>query len=123
MDPPLSYIPGTQLDNIEVIRGIAPVSSGLETLGGTLRATSIRPAFGNTDDMEAHGSLRLSGATVNDSGAAGVLAGVANRTHRMHLAGSREVGDDIEFNGGTIRPSEHERDNYVARLRLASVGQ
>ncbi|MGB5475211.1 MAG: TonB-dependent receptor [Gammaproteobacteria bacterium] len=122
MDPPLSYIPGTQLDNIEVIRGIAPVSSGLETLGGTLRATSIRPAFGNTDDMEAHGSLRLSGATVNDSGAAGVLAGVANRSHRMHLAGSREVGDDIEFDGGTIRPSEHERDNYSLGYGLRQSG-
>ncbi|HUT40461.1 MAG TPA: TonB-dependent receptor [Gammaproteobacteria bacterium] len=122
MDPPLSFIPGTQLDNIEVIRGIAPVSSGLETLGGTLRATSIRPAFGSGDDMEAHGSLRLSGATVNDSGAAGVLTGVANRTHRLHLAGSREAGDDIEFNGGTIRPSGHERDSYALGYGFRQAG-
>jgi len=113
MDPPLSFIPGTQLDDIEVIRGIAPVSSGLETLGGTMRATSIRPAFGSGDDMESHGSLRLSGATVNDAGAAGVMAGLANRTHRIHVAGSREAGDDIEFNGGTIRPSEHDRNSYA----------
>ncbi|MGB5539977.1 MAG: TonB-dependent receptor plug domain-containing protein, partial [Gammaproteobacteria bacterium] len=83
MDPPLSFIPGTQLESIEVIRGIAPVSSGLETLAGTMRAESIRSEFGSGDDMESHGSLRLSGATVNDAGAAGVLAGVANRTHRM----------------------------------------
>jgi len=113
MDTPLSFIPGAQLDSIEVIRGIAPVSSGLETLGGTMRATSIRPAFGSGDDLESHGSLRLSGATANDSGAAGVLAGLANRTHRVHVAGSREVGDDIEFNGGTIRPSGYARNSYA----------
>ncbi|MEZ5543157.1 MAG: TonB-dependent receptor [Pseudomonadota bacterium] len=112
MDPPLSFISGTQLEGLEVIRGIAPVSSGLETLGGTMHARSIRPAFGGGDDMEARGSLRLSGATVNDAGAAGVLAGVTNRTHRFYLSGSRERGDDIEFDGGTIRPSRHERDSY-----------
>jgi iron complex outermembrane receptor protein len=112
MDTPLSYIPGTQLESIEVIRGIAPVSSGLETIGGTVKATSIRPDFGAGDDMESQGTLTLSGATVNDSFAVGAVAGVANRAHRFHLAGSRERGDDIEFDGGTIRPSEHERDNY-----------
>jgi iron complex outermembrane receptor protein len=112
MDAPLSYIPGTQLESIEVIRGIAPVSSGLETIGGTMRATSIRPEFGSGDDMESHGTLHLSGATVNDSGAVALMASLANRMHRVHVTGSRERGDDIEFDGGTIQPSEHDRDNY-----------
>ncbi|MGB5259446.1 MAG: TonB-dependent receptor [Gammaproteobacteria bacterium] len=113
MDPPLSYIPGTQLESIQVIRGIAPVSSGLETIGGTIRAESVRLDFGTGDSMESHGSLSFSGATVNDSYALGAIAGVANRSHRLHVAGSRERGDDIEFDGGTIRPSEHDRDNYA----------
>lgn len=112
MDPPLSFIPGTQLDSIEVVRGIAPVSTGLETLAGTMHAKSIQLPFGAGDEMEAHGSLRLSGATVNDSGAAGVLAGVASRTHRLQLTGGREVGGDIEFDGGSVRPSSFERDSY-----------
>lgn len=112
MDTPLSYIPGAQLQGIEVIRGIAPVSSGLETLGGTLHATSIRPGFGAGEQFESHGTLNLSGAAVNDARALGVVAGLANRTHRMHIAGSRERGDDIEFDGGEIRPSEHDRENY-----------
>ncbi len=51
MDTPLSYIPGAQLQGIQVIRGIAPVSSGLETLGGTLHATSIRPGFGTGETV------------------------------------------------------------------------
>jgi iron complex outermembrane receptor protein len=122
MDPPLSSIPGIQLDNIEVIRGIAPVSSGLETLAGTMRATSIRPAFGTGDELESHGSLHLSGATVNDSGAAGLMAGLANRTHRVHVAGSRERGDDIEFNGGTIRPSEYDRNSYALGYGYRQAG-
>jgi iron complex outermembrane receptor protein len=113
MDTPLSYIPGTQLESILVIRGIAPVSSGLETIGTTIRAESVRPGFGTGDSMESHGSLHLSAASVNDSFALGAVAGVGNRTHRMHLAGSREKGDDIEFDGGTIRPSEHERETYA----------
>lgn len=112
MDTPLSYIPGVQLRGIEVIRGIAPVSSGLETMGGTLHATSIRPGFATGEQFESQGQLSLSGATVNDSFALGVVAGLANRAHRMYIAGSRERGDDIEFDGGEIRPSEHDRDNY-----------
>ena len=38
MDPALSYVPRAQLESLEVIRGIAPVSSGLETIGGTMKA-------------------------------------------------------------------------------------
>jgi outer membrane cobalamin receptor len=39
MDPPLSCIPRSQLGSLTVIRGIAPVSSGAETIGGTILAT------------------------------------------------------------------------------------
>ena len=97
MDTPLSYLPGTQLESIQVIRGIAPVSSGLETIGGTIKATSIRSDFGAGDSVESQGILTLSGATVNDAYSAGGLVGLANRAHRLHVTGSRERGDDIEF--------------------------
>lgn len=122
MDTPLSFLPGTRLESIEVIRGIAPVSSGLETLGGTVRATAIRPAFGTGDELESHGSLHLSGATVNDAGAVGLMVGLGSATHRVYVGGSREVGDDIEFHGGTLRPSGYERNSYSAGYGYRRTG-
>ena len=45
MDPPLSYIPRGQLESLEVMRGIAPVSSGVETIGGTIIANAKTSSF------------------------------------------------------------------------------
>lgn len=109
MDPPLSYIPHSQLDRITLIRGIAPVSSGAESLGGTLLVESEDSAFGFSDAFETHGDLELSASSVNEATAVSAGLSQANRRHRMHVRGSLEHGNDIEFDGGQIRPSEHER--------------
>lgn len=45
MDSPLSYIAASQLDNLTLYRGIAPVSSGIETIGGTIEASKNRLAL------------------------------------------------------------------------------
>ena len=112
MDPALSYIPRNQLQSLEVIRGIAPVSSGAETIGGTIIANGRSSEFGSSDSLTPSMDFTGGGATVNDSGNASALGGVANRNHRLHLIGSREKGGNIEFGDGKIRPTRHERNNF-----------
>ena len=68
MDPALSYIPRSQLQSLEVIRGIAPVSSGAETIGGTITATSRSGEFGSGDRLAPSIEISGGGATVNGSG-------------------------------------------------------
>ncbi len=67
MDPPLSYIPRAQLESLEVIRGIAPVSTGLETIGGTMKATARTSHFGSGDNFIPSADVSLGGATVDSS--------------------------------------------------------
>ncbi|MDD3761755.1 MAG: TonB-dependent receptor [Nevskiales bacterium] len=112
MDPPLSHIPGAQLEKLTVIRGIAPVSSGLETMGGTIIAESRNGDFGDSDAFEQHGELSMGGASVNDAYDLSGLGWVANRNHKLYGAASREVGSDARFADGKITPTEYVRNRY-----------
>ncbi|MEN6585880.1 MAG: TonB-dependent receptor [Sulfuricella sp.] len=45
MNPPLSYIDSSNVGSIQVFSGIAPVSSGGDSIGGTVLANSPEPEF------------------------------------------------------------------------------
>lgn len=123
MDPALSYIPRSQLQSLEVIRGIAPVSSGVESIGGTIIATSRSSSFNSDETLKPGVDLTLGGATVDSSHIFGGLATAANRNHRLHAYGSEEKGSNIEIPDGKIRPSRHERRNYGAGYGFRSGDQ
>jgi iron complex outermembrane receptor protein len=110
MDSPLSYLPSSRLADVAIFRGIAPVSSGIETIGGTITANSKKAEFTNGDEAEFHGDASAGYASNGDTYYAGALASVANKNHRFQVAGSVDRGDDLDFDGGEIYPSEHERD-------------
>ena len=110
MDTPLSYIPASRLEDIALYRGIAPVSSGMETIGGTIVATSKKIAFGNSDEMELEGNANAGYGENGDVYHTTLLTGLANKNHKFQISGSVERGNDLEFDGGHIRPSEHKRD-------------
>ncbi len=112
MDTPLSYIPASRLESISIYRGIAPVSSGIETLGGAIIAHSKKPAFGETDMLEFHGNANAGYAENGNSYFSSLIASLANDHHSIYATGSTERGDDLEFAGGTILPTEHERDTF-----------
>ncbi len=112
MDPALSYIPKSRLQSLEVIRGIAPVRSGNETIGGSMMTRSIHSEFGDDDNVEFHGQVAVGGQTADTSYDVSTLLSITNQNHRFQLAASREEGDDTRFDGGDIHPSEHERNVY-----------
>ena len=110
MDSPLSYIPASRLEEISLYRGIAPVRTGMETIGGTIVATSKKPDFGDSDEMEFHGNANAGYGENGDIYNTTLLTGLTNKNHKFYIAGSVERGNDLEFDGGHIRPSEHKRD-------------
>lgn len=112
MDPPLSYLPSSQLESLSVIRGIAPVSSGAETIGGSILATSRRSHFSSDDTVTPSLEVNAGAASVNTSRYLDTLAAVANRSHRLHAFGSRETGGNYEFADGTVKPTRFERDTF-----------
>jgi iron complex outermembrane receptor protein len=112
MDPPLSYIPRSQLSSLTVIRGIAPVSSGAETIGGSILATSRRSQFSAGEAVTPSLELSTGAGSVDNSRYIDSMASVANRSHRLHVFGSREKGGNYKFPGGTVKPTRFERDSF-----------
>jgi iron complex outermembrane receptor protein len=114
MDPPLSYIPRSQLQTLTVSRGIAPVSAGMETLGGAVIAQGKSSDFSDNDTWVPSLELDAGGSSADGAMNLGASASLASRSQRIHGSWSREQGDDMEFPGGTILPTRFERDNYTA---------
>jgi iron complex outermembrane receptor protein len=122
MDSPLSYLPASRVANVAIYRGIAPVSSGIETMGGTVLANSKQAKFGTDEVFETHGNLTAGYADNGNTRNAGIIADAANKTHRFQVSGSLDRGDDLEFDGGTIYPSEHERDTVGISYGFQKAG-
>ncbi|MEO1962328.1 MAG: TonB-dependent receptor plug domain-containing protein, partial [Cycloclasticus sp.] len=114
MDPPLSHIPASLTESLTVYRGIAPVSSGIETIGGSMTAESRKSKFTNSSDFEFHG-LTSFGYSESDNGlTSSVLGTYANDSHRFHTSLSQEKGGDYEFDGSkSVDPSQYDRDAYT----------
>ncbi|MDO7711226.1 MAG: TonB-dependent receptor [Pseudomonadota bacterium] len=122
MDSPLSYLPSSRVADVALYRGIAPVSSGIETIGGTIIANSKKAEFGADDEAEFHGNTVAGYADNGNTRYAGLLASVANDTHRFQVAGSADRGNDLDFGGGTIRPSRQERDTIGITYGFQKLG-
>lgn len=114
MDAPLHYMPRAFVDTLAVRRGIAPVSSGLETIGGTVVADSRPAEFGDGERFALHGGIGTGGQSVDDGYSLSGIVSAANRRHRLYLGASRERGDDRQFGSGTIAASGYERDSARA---------
>ena len=114
MDPPLSHIPASLTDTLTVYRGIAPISSGIETIGGSMTVESRKAQFTAGDEFEFHGLASLGYSDVDNGLSSSVLATYANDSHRVHASVSQEQGDNYQFDGGqSVSPSQYDRDAYT----------
>jgi iron complex outermembrane receptor protein len=112
MDAPLSYAPVALLESLTINRGIAPVSSAQETIGGYIQANTYSGEFGNSSDFEFGGRTYFGTQTVNEGMVASGFFSLANRNHLFRAFVMNENADDLEFPGGTIVPSEYERERF-----------
>ena len=112
MDPPLHYAPMPLLESLELVRGIAPVSAGNEVIGGQVRARLLASRFGAGARLEQQAVIRAGGRSADEGGSLGVMAGLGNRHHRVHVIGSLEQGDDTRFGDGTIHPTGYGRGTF-----------
>ncbi|MEZ5489575.1 MAG: TonB-dependent receptor [Gammaproteobacteria bacterium] len=112
MDSPLHYAPVAILESLTINRGIAPVSTGQETIGGYVEAQTYTGEFGATDDLEFSGRTYFGAQSVNDGAVGSGFFSLANRNHIFRTFVMQEQADDLEFPGGEITPSEYERERY-----------
>jgi iron complex outermembrane receptor protein len=111
MDPPLSYIPRARLGSLDIIRGIAPVSSGIETIGGTMVAKSKHGDFATGTELSPQIDVTTGGASADSSSFFDAMGTLASRQHRLDIYGTRERGSNYKFGNGKVKPSRFERNN------------
>jgi len=121
MDPPLHYAPAPLLAAIEVDRGIGAVSDGPGLAGG-VNAILKRVGFSDSREFQLYYDLTAGGRSAGSSWNAGGVAGLSNDSWRLQVLFSEEQGGDIDFPGGTIGGSEHQRSVYGAGIGWRGQG-
>jgi len=113
MDPPLSHTPAPLVKSLTVQRGIAPVSDGIETIGGSMTVETRKGRFAEGDGVEVSGLASLGYSSVQE-GKFGVLMGaVANKNHKVYLSGIEEKGHDYKIDGDLRqRPTQYDRNSF-----------
>ena len=110
MNPALSYLDPTQVDALRVFAGIAPVSLGGDSIGGTIVAETPPPEFAPAGQAslikgQAGGSLRSNG----NGGGANLSATYATETFSTSYTGAFRqadnytAGDDFKTSTATGR--------------------
>ncbi len=114
MDPPLSHIPAPLTGSLTVHRGISPVSSGIESFGGSMHAESKKGSFAETDEIETHGTASMGYSSVEDGYYGSLLGSVANKNHKLYLSGSKEQGRDYKIKNNQKQvPSQYDREAFT----------
>lgn len=113
MDPPLSYAPAPLLQALELRRGIAPVSTPGESLGGAIVARLRRADHASDPDSRFAGWLSAGGHSVDQSRTLAGLMSLADPRRSLFVAASRQEGADTRFADGRILPTRYARDFYA----------
>jgi iron complex outermembrane receptor protein len=112
MDPPISYVVGSQLESLEVYRGIVPVSVAQESIGGAVDARLKKGTFGTSSEFDIAGRVMTSTQSINGGYKLSTNLYTSNDQHRIKLGALTESGDNADFPDGKIRPTEYERQRY-----------
>jgi len=110
MDTPLSYSTPLIVDSMTVYRGIAPVSAGMNTLGGAIDIKMRKAEVMGSETTQISGDLQ---AGYRSNNSANTLSGVTNLAKgdvALLLYGNTQAGDDMESGDGTvIAPTEFDK--------------
>jgi len=114
MDPPLSHIPAPLTGNLTVHRGISPVSSGIESFGGSMHAESKKGRFSDNEEIELSGTASMGYGSVEDGHYGALLGAMATDKHKVYLSGSKEQGRDYKTrNNQKQRPTQYDREAFT----------
>jgi iron complex outermembrane receptor protein len=118
MDTPLSYSTPLIVESMTVYRGIAPVSAGINTLGGAIDVKMRKAESSNSQKLVLDGDVQV-GSRSNNNGQA--LSSVVNLT-KGNIAGlfygNVQEGDSMESGDGTkISPTDFAKRQFGTDLR------
>ncbi|MGB1263728.1 MAG: TonB-dependent receptor [Cognaticolwellia sp.] len=111
MDAPLTYINPIMVQSVSVYRGIAPVSAGIDTLGGAVEVQLKRAEvdIGTT----FAGDVALSYNDINDGTTLAGDINISNKTSGVLLYLTKQSGKDYQDGkGNSILSSQYDKQQY-----------
>lgn len=112
MDTAMSHIPAGMVDAVILKRGIAPVSSAIESIGGSISVVG-KEVKRTSETLELSGDLNLGYSSVNSGKKTAVMLNAASEKHGFYLGIDSENGDSYNFANGTNYNTEYDRDFYM----------
>lgn len=112
MDAAMSHVPASMVDAVILKRGVAPVSTGIETIGGSIFIVP-KNFTGTSDELEFAADISLGYSSVNSGKKASVLLSAQSNPHNFYLGANSENGDSFDFKGGTNFNTQYDRDFYL----------
>ncbi|PKG83158.1 TonB-dependent receptor [Colwellia sp. 75C3] len=110
MDTPLSYSTPLIVDSMTVYRGIAPVSAGMNTLGGAIDIKMRKAEVIGSDTTQVSGDLQAGYRSNNSASTLSGVTNIAKGDVAVLLYGNTQAGDDMESGDGTvIAPTEFDK--------------
>ncbi len=100
MNPPLSYIDPTTVGSLKVYSGIAPVSLGGDSIGGTILAQSLAPKFAAPgQELLATGEIGAFYRSNGDAMGGNVSATMATENFSVNYTGAYAQSDNYKAAG------------------------
>ncbi|MCW8834676.1 MAG: TonB-dependent receptor [Colwellia sp.] len=120
MDTPLSYSTPLIVDSMTVYRGVAPVSAGINTLGGAVEVKMRKAETMNNQDTELSGDLQAGYRSNNNAKTLSAVTNIAHGDIAVLLYGNSQTGDSMESGDGvTISPTDFDKVQLGGDVRYS----
>lgn len=115
MDPPLSHLPAALVESLEVTRGISPVSSGIEAIGGSMKVQAREGHFAEQQgEVEWDGVASTGYSTVDDGRFGALFTSIATKHHKLFASGSSEQGNTYSYESDKpVDSTQYDRDAFT----------
>lgn len=121
MDAPLTYLNPVMIESLSLYRGIAPVSSGIDTIGGAIDVTLKRAE--PSKENRLNGLLHANYNEHNEASTVSAnLQASGNNIGVMIYATSQQADDYEDANQRTIKSSQYDKKQAGLDLRYQNDG-
>lgn len=123
MNPPLSYFDPASLASIKVMAGITPVSSGGDSLAGSVIVESARPQFASTG-VAVHGAVSAYARTNGNTTGGNASFSAATEHLRISYVGSTVDAENYSAGGGQmVKSTFYTTTNHAVQLAMTGGAQ
>jgi iron complex outermembrane receptor protein len=120
MDTPLSYSTPLIVDSMTVYRGIAPVSTGINTLGGAIEVKMRKAETMNNATTNVNGDIQAGYRSNNSAKTLSAVTNIAKDNIAILLYGNSQVGDSMESSDSiVIQPTDFDKVQLGGDIRYS----